>query len=100
ATPETSPLSLHDALPIYRADQILDLLIRRQRIEEADLLLEGLETGHRLVGRLRGGGDRHLGATIGIIAELRERGHAERHRGEPRSEEHTSELQSRRDLVC
>src|SRR5690349_22459612 len=32
--------------------------------------------------------------------ELAPQHHRETERGEPRSEEHTSELQSRRDLVC
>src|SRR5690606_41612997 len=80
-----SSLSLHDALPIWQLD-------RRQ----------GGRHGRRR--GLRRGGDRQLGRAVGIPVEqvdhqampvLLVRG-----QGEARSEEHTSELQSRENLVC
>src|SRR5690349_23150732 len=77
ATTEIYTLSLHDALPIFRR-------LRRRRGED-----------HRAGLQPRRGEARALG------------GPAPRWRGAParalegaRSEEHTSELQSRRDLVC
>src|SRR5690349_23047902 len=73
ATPEIYTLSLHDALPIWRG--------RSERQRDAGL-------GHdRRAGRARvaaGTGDPPPAVAV----------------GEVRSEEHTSELQSRRDLVC
>src|SRR5206468_6165506 len=90
ARPSPSPLSLHDALPIYLAASFLDEL---------------RELAHRVL-RLR---DRH--AVAGdhdhelCIGELNggifhpDRANRESRRG-LRSEEHTSELQSRSDLVC
>src|SRR3712207_8429995 len=78
ATTEIYTLSLHDALPIsdhLRRDQ------GNRHHRERELLREDLPR-HGL--RLR-------------LAAVRERG---RRRGWPRSEEHTSELQSRQYLVC
>src|SRR5690606_41574112 len=90
ATSQLSPPSLHDALPIYRRTtgtveedlalrlvaaqaELLDLL-RRGRVA---LCMRGLEPAHQALGEdaVDGG-------------------------GLPRSEEHTSELQSREKLVC
>src|SRR5204862_8284335 len=74
--PELYTLSLHDALPIF--------LLRRLA---ADL-------------RVRAGAEplRQLGAEL--EPHGRGRGVERLHVGVRRSEEHTSELQSRRDLVC
>src|SRR5206468_11261131 len=80
------PLSLHDALPIWRPPGRVDLLhgpapnrdeARAERLVALDL------RGERRRERRR-----------------RHRGGARRGGRAPRSEEHTSELQSRSDLVC
>src|SRR3712207_9368924 len=72
ATTEIYTLSLHDALPIYVLAQP-DLLLGHRPLLRDDLFL-----GHR---------DRNL-----VVAYLGV--------GRLRSEEHTSELQSRQYLVC
>src|SRR5690625_6006369 len=81
ATPRTHlyALSLHDALPIY--------LPRRDPCPGARLPRGepgGGAAGHRLPAALGAGGGERAG--LG--------------RGDPRSEEHTSKLQSRGHLVC
>src|SRR2546429_5136815 len=73
ATTEIYTLSLHDALPIYRRP------VRRRR--------------RRAVRRLSDLPGAPRGAHLGARAPSRPRGSA-------RSEEHTSELQSRLHLVC
>src|SRR5204862_8104365 len=91
ATTDIYPLSLHDALPIYveqaaRHDE--------DRRPQAHLAGAGAQRNLQL----------GLGEVIGLAADrdvddLVAIGHQQlRARG--RSEEHTSELQSRRDLVC
>src|SRR5690349_24395608 len=70
ATTEIYTLSLHDALPIYFPEVKLD----RKMIDIAATIME------RQAGKFE-------------PAEFRDR-------YQDRSEEHTSELQSRRDLVC
>src|SRR5690625_5445504 len=82
-----SPLSLHDALPIFHV-----------RIRDDQQV-----TGRgRVLGGDRGGlGQQALASLLGValpgeLGELR----AERRRADSRSEEHTSELQSRGHLVC
>src|SRR5438067_7951319 len=78
-TTRTYTLSLHDALPIY-PDEGLDARLERLAVElhhREEIAL----VGHRHGRHARGG---------------HRRGHA----GRGRSEEHTSELQSRFDLVC
>src|SRR5262249_59466906 len=88
---ETYPPSLHDALPIC-----IDGLQLRERgdlrhvddVADADPPRRHIEPGpavdREVAERVRGG----------------ERGNGERQRGPPRSEEHTSELQSLTNLVC
>src|SRR5437899_6477698 len=58
--------------------------------------------GHHLVGRTGWGGTRLPRLLVSRIAYAVERFHRKRQRGRhpPRSEEHTSELQSLRHLVC
>src|SRR5690349_21974571 len=73
ATTEIYTLSLHDALPIYRRGALR-------------------AHGHRLRAAVAGGAARRL--------RPRPRPGRARGRDGGRSEEHTSELQSRRDLVC
>src|SRR2546428_13227281 len=82
ATTEIYTLSLHDALPISRpAVAAADL----------DKIVAGECLGFHPEGRRQRGLARHRG-------EPRRRRTAHLRRG--RSEEHTSELQSRSDLVC
>src|SRR5699024_12690689 len=79
-TPALHPLSLHDALPIYTklergsirgaSPEVLDALARALRLDEAERA-HLFDLAHAAPGPVR-----------------------------PRSEEHTSELQSRFDLVC
>src|SRR3712207_8006175 len=76
ATTEISTLSLHDALPIFGADQGEDGEGERHDDQHRDD--HALEDRRALVGRGIGAAD-------------------QRHE---RSEEHTSELQSRQYLVC
>src|SRR5438874_4692372 len=78
STTEIYTLSLHDALPIYRAPTSGFFS------STSALYIESRSTSTSSV-------------TIGIIAE---RWRARETLGTVRSEEHTSELQSRRDLVC
>src|SRR3712207_6895139 len=78
ATTEIYTLSLHDALPISRADEGA-----RARADHGRLLGEGV--------RRPGRDDDHR-----VRAGHPERQHPDRRR----SEEHTSELQSRQYLVC
>src|SRR5699024_12536697 len=76
AAPDTPPLSLHDALPIYLAPARLGRADRGVRARKGRRLRRdpaGRDGEHPHRGRLREG---------------------------RRSEEHTSELQSRFDLVC
>src|SRR3712207_8403256 len=80
ATTEIYTLSLHDALPIFRLDR--DVPVERegawgrgrQHLREHRVAIDGDQ-------------DRDI---VRRLAKL----------GEPRSEEHTSELQSRQYLVC
>src|SRR5438874_13835289 len=71
ATTEIYTLSLHDALPIYRLRDRCDQLVWRS----------GAGAGGRLLV------DRAVLPELDVSEDVR-------------SEEHTSELQSRRDLVC
>src|SRR5438034_8296336 len=88
ATPQSSTLSLHDALPIYPYDLTLDgqghLYVAEfgnSRIQKFDLAGNSLATWG-LNGRRPG----QLFNPWGVVRD--------------RSEEHTSELQSHSDLVC
>src|SRR5699024_11294712 len=91
ALPEPTSLSLHDALPILHSfhepgDEVVDELFRGDRggpLTGRVLLL----LGHPGVDRALDEADRALGPQL-------------RCRDLVRSEEHTSELQSRFDLVC
>src|SRR5690606_41688141 len=95
----TYPLSLHDALPIWR----LAASRGARTLPVVDALAQ--ETQHRLVvgaGILpvRRVGDARQGHFFGIRENRQQfiRQTAEKLRA--RSEEHTSELQSRENLVC
>src|SRR5262249_62136796 len=80
ATPETSPLSLHDALPICLAGVVRVAGLQRRLFRVGQLLLLAVSLVRRR--------DDHVGA--GAAAPGRH----------VRSEEHTSELQSLTNLVC
>src|SRR5690606_39684313 len=93
-TPETYTLSLHDALPICRVERG-----HRARHRAGDGLLERGQVRH--LGDQGGlvverGAHRRQGArgddVLGVLADQEAQ--------EVRSEEHTSELQSRENLVC
>src|SRR5207249_11836794 len=91
ATTEIYTLSLHDALPILAPGLAFDQLRKL-----AGVLVLVVSQVELLGGR---GGDQCLGqlpllGTYGALFNLRREG------GRLRSEEHTSELQSRFDLVC
>src|SRR5207249_9847756 len=99
AAPTDYPLSLHDALPIYGARA--ETPARRNDLGRDDgmqmEMLVGIDVIEREPARaksleLRGDLRRHL-ATHG-------RPERDRRRKAHRSEEHTSELQSRFELVC
>src|SRR5438132_6684268 len=76
--PAISPLSLHDALPIFRAEELTARLHERvPAVRALRFTLGGLEP-----------------AEPPAAPSQRRRSVA------PRSEEHTSELQSHSDLVC
>src|SRR5207249_10092444 len=96
-TPVTYTLSLHDALPISHVGCDPDEVRQRSTGQV------GIEFGKRnhlpAAGRVRGdvGVVDERTVLLGVLA-----GGASQKacRGQPRSEEHTSELQSRFDLVC
>src|SRR5207247_4791628 len=91
STPEISTLSLHDALPIWK-DRARSARIRRAHRGE----LRRLRSRARCA-RLRDrfGVARRADLWRAIVAFARDARHSN-----PRSEEHTSELQSRVDIVC
>src|SRR5207302_8635558 len=80
-TPEIHPLSLHDALPILHGPD---------RRHAGDLPQRELHRGRRARGRRRDPRARRIARAAD----------ARRPRRVRRSEEHTSELQSRENLVC
>src|SRR5207302_11320680 len=90
----TSPLSLHDALPISTL-QFLDLIeeaLFKALLRFVVLLPHRLDFSHQLVVRRC----KHPPLRPRMLVE-----HRARDLGEClRSEEHTSELQSRENLVC
>src|SRR5207302_9948344 len=89
--PVRSLLSLHDALPICRRRGAGVVVIPRPGLGRPRRRSDG---GRRAAGRratVRGGGGRFVRTVPGG---------AVRHVGGARSEEHTSELQSRENLVC
>src|SRR5690606_41058054 len=94
-TPATAPLSLHDALPIYPPP-------RRPAARRSELRAAGRAPGPARGGGRAGLGAERAGARVGRAAPPgggpRPRGRA--HPCQRRSEEHTSELQSRENLVC
>src|SRR5690606_41673175 len=95
ATPAIYTLSLHDALPILG-----DVCRRRIQVERL-----AQRPGEVIFRRMHGVGDHRLRETGNVGSANRERTRARRSRRARnqagiRSEEHTSELQSRENLVC
>src|SRR5690606_40599611 len=94
AAPELSPLSLHDALPISMHG---DPLLREEAMEairslmfpRATLVTPNLDEVRLLVG-----------IDVRTHDQQREAAKVLHELGPQRSEEHTSELQSRENLVC
>src|SRR5204863_7953654 len=81
APPEISPLSLHDALPISRCLPLVCQAQERSHHEHNTRALRAVAGDPEVIG--------------GVCTAC-----CHSHRTQRRSEEHTSELQSRRDLVC
>src|SRR5699024_12277040 len=97
-TSSLAPLSLHDALPIFA-----DVELRSVRGEQPERTVVGgdpLERGGHgaVVLLLVRVGEQDQGIGIGLDEGLLTG--TRRSTTAPRSEEHTSELQSRFDLVC
>src|SRR5207249_12188681 len=97
--PQATTLSLHDALPISEeVDPRLDAALPRQPLERfaqrtvADEEKPPLDVAYRLDGVFE--------ALVVAQPADSERQGAFKARSNRRSEEHTSELQSRFDLVC
>src|SRR5207249_12335920 len=96
--PATYTLSLHDALPILlpvdRAQN--PLALRHLQDADARVVVHRLKRELLVAGDDDGAGDRRqiarLAALLVVLDQLVDLA--------PRSEEHTSELQSRFDLVC
>src|SRR5206468_11067295 len=93
ATTQSSTLSLHDALPIFIAELAGDL----PRAPIAKILGVGLAKNSGV----RRGMVRDIDETTrSVAAALKDAERMAGARVPDRSEEHTSELQSRSDLVC
>src|SRR5690606_41988002 len=92
ATPRISTLSLHDALPIFTGDGVSQDMERG-----AELLRRAAEVGYAPA-------QNSLGLSYdfgeGVSQDYVEAARWYRAAAEQRSEEHTSELQSRENLVC
>src|SRR5204862_8270146 len=91
-TPELYTLSLHDALPIYSNWLIAKAIVERVSGQPYAALVDRLlvrPLGLKDSGIYHGDSGAVRGMAQGYAGLLPER-----------SEEHTSELQSRRDLVC
>src|SRR5207302_8853411 len=99
-SPELYTLSLHDALPIYVTSHVSDPLPAAvglaviDVIEQEGLVEQARRRGEYLLARLRELQQRHV-----HIGDVRGKGLLVVVPVRPRSEEHTSELQSRENLV-
>src|SRR5699024_11911011 len=95
ATTVTYTLSLHDALPIYDAKLIIAHVVDTRsfatiEVYDANIYERAEEEGKKLLA------DYEQQAKEANVSEIK----TVLKYGSPRSEEHTSELQSRFDLVC
>src|SRR5207237_8248081 len=94
ATPETSTLSLHDALPIFGGGARRALPADQQQVVRSSEARESLQQQRQVF---------FAGEAAGEDQHARVRRQSEprtQRRRAPRSEEHTSELQSHLNLVC
>src|SRR5690606_41452266 len=92
-TTDPHPLSLHDALPICFDHQLVTTIVYRFETKERSLPGQQVKRYHRrLMGNKR--------FTTVLLAHLMECDRLRQRDGSLRSEEHTSELQSRENLVC
>src|SRR5438874_6418364 len=89
APPETYPLSLHDALPIFLWFGAMHVLAGKLTVGEILVFTSYLASLYAPINSLMQTYGLVQGARVGAERVF-----------EIRSEEHTSELQSRRDLVC
>src|SRR5207302_8644643 len=99
-TPERSPLSLHDALPIWgrghvRLLELVEEDVRDVVVDVHTRVVDELERPHRIAEPEL---HRVVDVLLGRHTELEHPDGAEK--VGDRSEEHTSELQSRENLVC
>src|SRR5207302_8370741 len=96
-TSEIYTLSLHDALPIFDVPAALDIELSDVAVKERDrvalIILEHIGDDHHGI-TVRPARDSPVGQSIDGSGRHR------KERGSARSEEHTSELQSRENLVC
>src|SRR5690606_40196422 len=100
ATPELSTLSLHDALPISPLEVSLQEIpagVARYQLPGALLPVEERLPGFAIMRRQVSQAE--YAACVGAGACMELEGNWREAR-DPRSEEHTSELQSRENLVC
>src|SRR5206468_8321300 len=99
STTETDTRSLHDALPIYRThhgDGVTQPTDSNLLDTSGSSASASRPPGRPAAGRAAVGAPRAAGASVGGLATPA----AGRDIPRSRSEEHTSELQSRSDLVC
>src|SRR5699024_12225027 len=92
APPASASLSLHDALPIlaHRRPLVVGLAVEHHPVVHVVVVAGGEQPR-------QGGADEHQQDAAGSAGVGHEQA---RQQKEQRSEEHTSELQSRFDLVC
>src|SRR5205085_6861606 len=98
--PEISPLSLHDALPIYATEPPVDVVLARHEVRaDVQPVLDhrdrGLVAGRLDAEDVHAGAPSHDGDACRAIRSSRSW-----YSAPLRSEEHTSELQSQSNLVC
>src|SRR5206468_12569123 len=98
ATAEIYTLSLHDALPIYPIERFGEVVFRAQlnALHHAAELVQGRDHNHRNITQP----DVFLHVSQRFETVQFRHHDIEQNEIARRSEEHTSELQSRSDLVC
>src|SRR5690606_41532866 len=93
-----STLSLHDALPISVPVQLLAVPAREGHHDRADPALDRRDVGSEVDAAQLLLGDLRVALVLAALGAAV--GHEVLRAREDRSEEHTSELQSRENLVC
>src|SRR5690606_41437396 len=98
-TPALSPLSLHDALPISRKDGSIEIhqQIVIGRDSQKPIVLGKGGSRIKAIGEAA---RKELSEMLGVSVHLFLHVKVDERWAESRSEEHTSELQSRENLVC